>query len=189
MGLKFSGNVAPDTVKPAPVIAAALTVTAAVPVEDKVTVCVVGVFTISLPKARLLVLIPMVGTVEPSCRAKVFATLPALAVNVTVVAVLTAEAVAVKFALVAPAATVTVAGTDTAALLLPKLTAIPPLGAAAFSVTVQLSVLAPVSDPFAQLNPLSTGTPVPVRFTFIEVPVEELLVIASCPVAGPDVTG
>ncbi len=88
-----------------------------------------------------------VGTPVPNCRAKVLATLPALAVSVTVCAVLTEETVAVKLAVVAPAATVTVAGTVTAELLLARLTVNPPLAAAAFSVTVQLSVPAPVMDP------------------------------------------
>jgi len=68
--------------------------------------------------------------------------------------VLTEDTVAVKPAVVAPAATVTLAGTTTAVLLLARLTARPPLGAAAFSVTVQLSVPAAVIDALAQLNPL-----------------------------------
>jgi hypothetical protein len=71
--------------------------------------------------------------------------------------VLTADTVAVKLAVVDPAATVTEAGTVTAELLLARLTANPPLGAAAFSVTVQLSVPAPVIDPLAQVSALNTG--------------------------------
>ncbi len=81
-----------------------------------------------------------------------------------------------KPAVVAPAATVTIAGTVTALLLLARLTGNPPLAAAAFNVTVQLSVPAPVIDPLAQLSPASTGTPVPLRFMAVDVPVEELLV-------------
>ena len=63
--------------------------------------------------------------------------------------------VAVKLALVAPEATVTDEGTVTAVLLLERLTAWPPLGAAALSVAVQLSVPAPVIDPLVQLSPLT----------------------------------
>ena len=100
--------------KPAPLTAAALTVTAAVPVEDKVTDCVDGVFTFTLPNARLEVLALSVDTEEPSCNANVLAVLPALAVSVTACVVLVEETAAVKPALVAPAATVTVAGTVTA---------------------------------------------------------------------------
>ena len=67
----------------------------------------------------------------------------------------TAVIVAVKAAVLAPEATVTDGGTVTAVLLLDRLTAWPPLGAAAFSVTVQLSVPAPVIDPLVQLSPLT----------------------------------
>jgi hypothetical protein len=80
---------------------------------------------------------------------------------------------------VAPGATVTVAGTVTAELLLARLTANPPLAAATFSVTVQLSVPAPVIDPLVQLSPLNTGTPVPLRLIKVEVPLKELLVSVS----------
>ena len=43
-------------VKPDPVIAAALTVTGEVPVELSVTDCVAAVFTVTLPKLRLVTL-------------------------------------------------------------------------------------------------------------------------------------
>jgi hypothetical protein len=52
----LTGNVLPDTVKPLPVTVAALTVTAAVPVELSVTVCVEAVFTSTLPNATLVAL-------------------------------------------------------------------------------------------------------------------------------------
>jgi hypothetical protein len=116
-------------------------------------------------------------------------TLPALAVKVTVCAVLTEETVAVKLALLAPAATVTEAGTVTAVLLLARLTVNPPLGAAAFSVTVQLSVPAPVMDPLAQVSALSAGTPVPLRLTTADDPLEEVLVMVSWPAAIPVAVG
>ncbi len=64
---------------------------------------------------------------------------------------------AVKLPVVAPAATVTLAGTVTAELLLAKLTVSPPVGAAALNVTVQLSVPAAVIDPLAQLRVLIVG--------------------------------
>jgi hypothetical protein len=142
-----------------------------------------------LPKPMLDALMLSVGTVVPSCRANVFATLPELAVSVTVAAVLTLETLAAKLALVAAEVTVTEAGTITDALLLAKLTAIPPLAAAAFNVTVQLSVPAPVIEPLVQVNPLSTGTPVPLRLIAVEVPAEELLVKVSEPEAAPLTVG
>ena len=113
----------------------------------------------------------------------------ALAVNVAVCAVLTAETAAWKPALVAPAATVTDVGTVTEELLLVRLTVKPPLGAAAFSVAVQLSVAAPVSELLAQLTPLSTGCPVPLSAMVELVPVEELLVSVTVPFAAPVAVG
>jgi len=189
LGFRVRGKLAPETVKPVPATVAAVTVTAAVPDEVKVSDFVVAVFTFTLPKDKLDELTLSVGTVAPSDRAKVSATLLALAVRVTVCAVLTEETVAVKVAVVAPAATVTEAGTATDELLLARLTAKPPVGAAAFRVTVQLSVPAPVIEPLTQLSALSTGTPVPLRLTTVEVPLEELLVNVSEPEAAPAVVG
>jgi hypothetical protein len=114
---------------------------------------------------------------------------PALAVSATVCVELTAVAVAVKLALLAPAGTVTVAGTDTALLLLARFNVNPPAPAAAFSETVQLSVPAPFSVPFAQVNWFRTGTPVPLRFTTEDGPVDELLVTVKVPVAAPATVG
>jgi hypothetical protein len=182
-------------VKPVPATESALTFTAAVPVEDRVSVCVAAVFTFTLPKAMLDELMLSVGTAAPSDRAKVSVTPLALAVRVTAAPEveaapdLTEETVAVKLAVVAPAATVTEAGTVTALLLLARLTAKPPLAAAAFRVTLQLTVPAPVTEPLVQLSALSTGTPVPLRPTTVDVPLEELLVIVNCPVTGPDAVG
>jgi len=71
--------------------------------------------------------------------------------------VLTEDTAAAKLVVVAPAATVTLAGTTTAVLLLARLTPKPPLGAAAFSVTVQLSIPVAIIDALAQLNPPNPG--------------------------------
>jgi hypothetical protein len=103
--------------------------------------------------------------------------------------VVTADTVAEKLPVVDPAATVTEAGTVTAVLLLARLTANPPLAAATFSVTVQLSVPAPVIDPLVQLSPLNTGTPVPLRLINVEVPLDELLVRVNEPLAAPAIVG
>jgi hypothetical protein len=89
--------------------------------------------------------------------------LPALAVSFTVVATLTEETVTVKLALLAPTGTVTEAGTVTADLLLASLTANPPLAAAAFNVTVQLSVPDPVIEFVLQLNSVKTELENPPR--------------------------
>ena len=53
VGFRVAGRVPPTIVKPAPVMAAELTVTADVPVEVNVSDCVVAVFTVTSPKLRL----------------------------------------------------------------------------------------------------------------------------------------
>ncbi len=111
------------------------------------------------------------------------------AVSVAVSDMLTADTVAEKPALVAPAATVTDDGTVTAVALLERLTAWPPVPAAAFSVAVQASVPAPVIEPLVQLSPLSTGCPVPLRVMVDVVPVDELLVSVTVPLTAPAVVG
>jgi hypothetical protein len=60
-----------------------------------------------------------------------------------VVAAVTDAVATVKFAAVAPAGTVTLAGTVAAALLLDSVTAAPPEGAGAFKVTVPVEGLPP----------------------------------------------
>ena len=46
-----------------------------------------------------------------------------------------------------------------------------------------------MNEPLVQLSPLSTGTPVPLRLTPVEVPPEELLVRVSGPEMAPAVVG
>jgi hypothetical protein len=174
--------VAAGIVKPVPLRVAELMVTGAVPVEVNVTGSVDGVFTVTLPNAKLAGLMVNVGTAAFSCRAKVLETLPALAVRVTDWAVVTDATVAVNPALVAFAGTSTVAGTVTDALLLVRPTLTPPLPAAELSVTVQLSLPAPVIDALLQDNPLNAaGTAVPVPLSPITaVPLlDELLWMVS----------
>jgi hypothetical protein len=56
VGFNVAGKLLPTIVKPAPVIVAELTVTGAVPVDVKVSDCVVAEFTVTLPKLRLAAL-------------------------------------------------------------------------------------------------------------------------------------
>ena len=185
----MSGKVAPETVNPSPLTVAAFTVTAAVPDEVSVTVCVAAVLTDTLPNVRLVALKPSVGFDAPSCSANVCDVPPALAVRVTVVAAVTEFTVAAKLPVFVPPANATLIGTVTAELLLARFTVNPLLEAAAFNVTVQLSLPAPVIELLAQLSPVSTGTPVPLNATAADVPVEELLVRATAPVADPAAVG
>jgi hypothetical protein len=114
---------------------------------------------------------------------------PELAVSVAVCAVLTADTVAEKLAAVAPEATVTDASTVTALFELVRLTDCPPVPAAAFSVTVHVSVPAPVIDPLAQVSPFNTGCPVPLRLIVDVVPADELLVSVTVPFTAPAAVG
>jgi hypothetical protein len=55
-GFSVTGRLPLTIVKPAPVIAAEFTVTGAVPVDVSVNDCVVDVFTVTLPKLKLVAL-------------------------------------------------------------------------------------------------------------------------------------
>jgi hypothetical protein len=116
-----------------------------------------------------------------------------LAVNVTVCAVLTEVAVAVKLALLDPAGIATAAGTVTAAALLARSTLKPPLGAAPLMATVHASLAGPVSELLAQLNELSVGkiamVPVPLRPIAIVPPPVALLARDKTPVTAPTAVG
>jgi hypothetical protein len=90
----------------------------------------------------------------------------------------TAATVAVKVTVVAPAATVTLVGTATEALLLERVTAIPPVGAAAFNVTVQLSVPAPVMDALVQLRALNAAGGVSCKANVLETPFADAVRVA-----------
>jgi hypothetical protein len=58
VGFNVTGRLPPTIAKPVPVIAAELTVTGKVPVDVNVNDCVVAVFTVTLPKLRLVALTP-----------------------------------------------------------------------------------------------------------------------------------
>jgi hypothetical protein len=122
-----------------------------------VIVCVIAEFTESLPKFKVDALTPNLAEDAPHCSEKVLVAPPSLAVNVAVWLLLAAATAAVNPALVAPAATVTDDGTVTIELLLARATVVPPLGAAADSVTVHASVPAPVIVPVLQEIPFSVG--------------------------------
>jgi hypothetical protein len=112
-----------------------------------------------------------------------------VAVTLTFWFELKAPALAEKVADAEPAATVTEAGTLSAALLLDRLTVDPPVGAAAFRVTVQ--VLEPPEAKLVGVQeiPVSTGMPVPLMLIASEAPVDELLASISWPLAAPAAVG
>jgi hypothetical protein len=75
----------------------------------------------------------------------VLVTIPAVAVIVADVAAFTAAVVTVNVVVDAPAATVTLAGTVADALLLERLTTIPPVGAGEPSVIVPVAFVPPLT--------------------------------------------
>ncbi len=109
------------------------------------------------------------------------------AVSVAVCAVVTAVTVAVNAALLAPAATITDAGTVTAELLLVRATVCPPGPAGELNVTPQATVPAPVIDPVPQLTPVSTpgATAAPLSAIAIVLPAA-FVVSVTLPVFGPN---
>ena len=60
-GFSVIGKVIPDIVKPVPVIVAALTVTAEVPVDVRVSGCVDGTLMVTFPNDKLVALMLRVG--------------------------------------------------------------------------------------------------------------------------------
>lgn len=178
-GFKVTGNVVPEMVKLSPVSATALMVNGALPVEVMVTDCVAGVFTATFPNERAVGLMPSVALAAFNCREKAFELPFAFAVRVAVWAVPTDDTVAAKLAVAAPGATVTAAGSVTAALVLDRVTTCPPFGAGAFKLTLQASVVAPVMDALLQESALTTAMPVPLSpMTEVGLP-DELLVTVN----------
>lgn len=188
-GFSVAGRLTGETEKPAPLTPMELTVTAVVPLEVSVTVCVVGVLITTEPNGMLVAFALRAEAAAFSCSATVFEMLPVLAVRLAVCVVLTEETAALKLAPVAVAGIVTDAGTTTALLLLARATVTPPVGAEPVSVTLQESLNAPVIDSLLQLTELTVGVvvlPVPLSATETD---GALLWIESCPVTELDVVG
>jgi hypothetical protein len=66
VGFSVRGKVAPETENPVPLTLAAVTVTGAVPVEDRIIDWVAGEFTRTSPKEMLVALMLNVATPAPS---------------------------------------------------------------------------------------------------------------------------
>src|ERR1700683_1131804 len=128
----------------------ALMVTGNAPEDVSVNCCVVSVFTFTLPKETLATFALSAAAAAFNVRMATADSPPALAVIAAVCMLVTAETDASKLALEAPAATVTAAGTATAALLLANATVKPPVPAAPVNVTVQESDPGPANSLVAQ---------------------------------------
>jgi hypothetical protein len=178
-GFNVIGNVPDARVNPVPVTVAPLMVKAAVPVELRMTVFVAGVFTVALPKARLVILVLSVDTGTVNARAKVSVTLPAVAVRIAVCAVETGVTFTVNWALLVPVCTSAAGPVVTAGLLLDRTTLKPGASAGPLSVSVQRSVPVPPIDALAQVKSISCGPPLPLSATTVVLFAEELLVIVN----------
>ena len=84
------------------------------------------------------------------------------------------------------AGTVTEAGTLKDPSLLERLTAKPPVAAAAFKVTVQTSVADPVIVAAAQEMPVNSGVPVPLILMTVLGAAREVLVMVTSPAVAPE---
>ena len=83
---------------------------------------------------------------------------PFAEVKMVAVALAPETVLIVKVALVCPATTVTFAGTVAAALLLDNATTVPPVGAAAVSVTVPVELAPPITVLGLSVSDEGTGT-------------------------------
>lgn len=82
---------------------------------------------------------------------------PSVAVSFAATVLETAVVVTLNVAVFAPAAIVTVVGVDASLLLLVKVTAIPPVGAAVPIVTVPFATFPPTKDAGLNVSPVITG--------------------------------
>ncbi len=162
-GFRVAGTANPETANEDPVTETPVIVTGAVPVELRVRIWFALCPVWTSPKLTLFVLRLNVAvsadgeTAGDICKANVLDVLPALALRVAVCAVETEATEAMKPALLALAATMTDGGTVTDALLLDRLTANPPAGAAPLRLTVQASDPPPVIEALLHDTWLTVG--------------------------------
>jgi hypothetical protein len=197
---RVKGKAAPETVNPAPLMVTPLTVTVAVPVEVRVSDCVAGELRFTLPKAIVDALTLRVGT-EAATPAPVKLTLIELPVDESLARV---SAPAAAPAVVGSNLMLRVAdwlGERVKGKVAPETVNPAPLMAALLTATAAVPVEVSVSDwvagelrltlPKAIVFTLTlrvgaeAATPVPVKLTTVEVPVEESLVRVSEPEAAP----
>ena len=152
----MTGKFLPGTENPAPEIEPAVMVTGAVPLEVNITDIVTAVPTATLPNASEAVLARSAGTTGLSCIVKLSEMELALADNVAACGVVTEETVAVNDAEDAPDGTVTLTGTATALLLLPRVTRVP-LDAVELSVTVHVVNPWPINELLSHESALKDG--------------------------------
>lgn len=168
--MRVRGKLPPETENPEPEIESELIVTAAVPLDVSVTDLVTAVPTETFPKESEVALKLIAGTAAFNVIAKLFEDAFAVALTVAVWLEVTVDAAALKDAVEAPAATVTLAGTVRALELLATAMLWPPERAAPLNVTVQLVLPEPVNAFLPQVRALTEGaTPDEELLSFIDV--------------------
>lgn len=160
------------------------------PFEVTVTDLVTAAPILTFPNASEVALRLRAGVAAFNCKATLREDEFELAVRVAVVVVVTEATLAVKAALEAPAAMAILGGTETALLVLARVTLTPPVGAEPDRLTVQESASAPVMDVVPQDTALTAGAtvvPVPLRLTealdalleIVNDPVVEVVLVGS----------
>jgi hypothetical protein len=208
VGLSVAGKLPPTIVKPAPVIAAELTVTGEVPVDVSVNDCVVAVFTVTLPKLRVAALTANCGLCA-AVLAPLRATTAVLPVDELLLIVIWPLAVPVVVGLNCSCSVIDCVGFSVTGKLPPTIVNPAPVIAAEDTVTGDVPVDVSVNDcvvavftvtlPKLRLAALTVNcglvwgldaiVPVPLRATRDEPPVVELLLIVIWPLAVPAAVG
>jgi hypothetical protein len=203
VGFSVTGKLAATIVKPAPVMAAELTVTGDVPVDVRVNDCVVAVFTVTLPKLRLVALTVNCGFVAAvPVPLRVTAVVPPVDELLLIVIWPLAEPVAVgRNCTCSVTAWVGFSVTGRLPLTIVKPA---PVIAAEFTVTGDVPIEVNVNDFVAEeftvtlpkLNEVAlndncgvVAAPVPLRDTVVVLPLTELLLIVRLPAADPVAVG
>ena len=153
------------------------------------TDCVEDEPTARFPKLRVVALRLRAGEDALSWIAKDFVVPFAVAEMTPLWLLVIDAAVAVNPTLDPPPAMVTLAGTVSEVLLLLRVTACPPVGAAALSDTVQASDPAPEREELEHVKAPRAAMPVPVRPTELVDPAEEEPLTVSCPGCVPAEVG
>jgi hypothetical protein len=204
VGFSVAGKLPPTIENPAPLVTAELTVTGEVPVEVRVSDCVVAVFTVTLPKLSVAALIVNWG-LGAAVLVPLSVTVDVLPVEESLLIVSWALAVPVVVGSNCTCSVKDWVGFSVAGKLPPTIENPVPLITAEFTVTGDVPVEVRVSDcvvavftvtlpklSVAALNVnwgLGAAVLVPLRITVDVLPVEELLLIVNWPFAVPVVVG
>lgn len=204
VGFSVAGRKPPARVKPAPAIATEFTVTGAVPVEFSVSVWVITVFTVTLPKLRLPALIVSWGLgAAVLVPWRITAIAPPAETLLLIVNCPFAEPVAVGWNCTRRLSDCI--GFNVAGRLPPIRVKPSPVIAAELTITgtvpVEVKVRACVVVLFTVTLPklrlpaltancgLAAAVPIPLNATTTAFSTEESLLMASCPLANPVVVG